>query len=121
MARKFLQARRDRGPTLVVKSARVLRFRQNVTEYVGFDDAASAALREARPLVAPHFTAIIDDFYDTIEAHPDASAAITGGAAQIARLKQSLMRWIEELFTGPHDGEYFVRRARIGRVHVRIA
>lgn len=104
----------------MVKSPRVLRFRQNVTEYVGFDDAASAALREARPLVAPHFAAIIDDFYDTIEAHPDASAAITGGAAQIARLKQSLMRWIEELFTGPHDGEYFVRRARIGRVHVRI-
>ena len=98
----------------------MLRFRQNVTEYVGFDEASSAALREARPMVAPHFGAIIDDFYATIEAHPDASAAITGGAAQIARLKQSLMQWIDELFTGPHDGEYFVRRARIGRIHVRI-
>ena len=110
----------QRGPAPVLKSAHVLRFRQNVTEYVGFDEASSAALREARPLVAPHFATIIDDFYDTIEAHPDASAAITGGAAQIARLKQSLMRWIDELFTGPHDGEYFVRRARIGRIHVRI-
>ena len=99
----------------------MLRFRQNVTEYVGFDEAASAALRQARPLVAPHFVTIIDDFYDTIEAHPDASAAITGGAAQIARLKQSLMKWIDELFLGPHDGEYFERRARIGRMHVRIA
>ena len=104
----------------MVKSRRVLRFRQNVTGYVGFDEAASAALREARPLIAPHFASIIDDFYATIEAHPDASAAIKGGAAQIARLKQSLMRWIDELFTGPHDGDYFQRRARIGRVHVRI-
>jgi len=110
----------QRHPVQVLKSARVLRFRQNVTEYVGFDEGSSAALREARPLVAPHFATIIDDFYDTIEAHPDASAAITGGAAQIARLKQSLMRWIDELFTGPHDGEYFLRRARIGRIHVRI-
>jgi len=104
----------------VVKSPAVLRFRKNVTEYVGFDEDSSAALREARPLVAPHFRSIIDDFYDTIEAHPDASAAITGGAAQIARLKQSLMKWIDELFTGPHDGVYFERRARIGRMHVRI-
>jgi len=108
------------GPPRVVKYPAVLRFRQNVTEYVGFDEASSAALLAARPLVAPHFARIIDDFYDTIESHPDASASITGGAAQIARLKQSLIRWIDELFTGPHDGEYFVRRARIGRIHVRI-
>jgi two-component system, NtrC family, sensor histidine kinase HydH len=95
-------------------------FRENVNAYVGFDGSATAALREAHPLVAPHFAGIIDDFYDTIEAHPDARAAITGGAAQIARLKQSLLRWIDELFKGPHDEAYFERRARIGRVHVRI-
>jgi two-component system, NtrC family, sensor histidine kinase HydH len=95
-------------------------FRENVNAYVGFDESATAALREAHPLVAPHFAGIIDDFYDTIEAHPDARAAITGGAAQIARLKQSLLRWIDELFKGPHDEAYFERRARIGRVHVRI-
>jgi signal transduction histidine kinase len=95
-------------------------FRERVNAYVGFDESATAALREAHPLVAPHFPAIIDDFYATIEAHPDARAAITGGAAQIARLKQSLLRWIDELFKGPHDEAYFERRARIGRVHVRI-
>ncbi len=95
-------------------------FRENVTAYVGFDEAATASLREAHPLVAPHFAAIIDDFYATIEAHPNARAAITGGGAQIARLKQSLLRWIDELFKGPHDEAYFERRARIGRVHVQI-
>jgi signal transduction histidine kinase len=95
-------------------------FREHVLAYVGFDERASAALREAHPLVAPQFTAIIDDFYATIEAHPDARAAITGGSAQIARLKQSLLRWIDELFRGPHDEAYFERRARIGRVHVQI-
>jgi signal transduction histidine kinase len=95
-------------------------FRDKVTAYVGFDESSTAALREARPLVAPHFTAIIDDFYATIEAHPDARAAMTGGSAQIGRLKQSLLRWIDELFTGPHDEAYFERRLRIGRVHVQI-
>jgi signal transduction histidine kinase len=95
-------------------------FREKVLAYVGFDEASTAALREARALVAPHFGPIIDDFYATIEAHPDARAAITGGAMQIARLKQSLLRWIDELFTGPHDEAYFQRRLRIGRVHVQI-
>src|SRR5262249_16660213 len=44
----------------------------------------------------------------------------TGGDEQIARLKKTLRRWLEELLLGPHDEAYFERRARIGRVHVRI-
>jgi two-component system sensor histidine kinase HydH len=98
-----------------------LTFLQSVRDYVGFDDDASAALREAHPLVAPHFGAIIDDFYASIETHPGARAAITGGAAQILRLKRSLLLWIDELFRGPHDEAYFERRSRIGRVHVQIS
>jgi signal transduction histidine kinase len=98
-----------------------LTFLQNVKAYVGFSEDASAALREAHALMAPHFGPIIDDFYATIEAHPGARASITGGAAQIQRLKKSLLSWIDELFRGPHDEEYFQRRARIGRVHVQIS
>ena len=69
-----------------------LSFLENVKIYVGFDEASSAALREAHAIVAPHFGPIIDDFYATIEAHPGARAAITGGAAQIQRLKGTLLR-----------------------------
>jgi two-component system sensor histidine kinase HydH len=97
-----------------------LSFLENVKGYVGFDDASSAALREAHGIVAPHFDAIIDDFYAAIESHPGASAAITGGSDQIQRLKRSLLQWIDQIFRGPHDEAYFARRARIGRVHVQI-
>jgi two-component system, NtrC family, sensor histidine kinase HydH len=88
--------------------------------YVGFTDQSSAALREMLPVIRLHIERIIDDFYATIEAHPGARAAITGGAEQIARLKRTLRRWLEELFQGPHDQAYLERRARIGRMHVRI-
>jgi two-component system, NtrC family, sensor histidine kinase HydH len=97
-----------------------LTFLENIKNYVGFDEASSAALRTAHPMVAPHFGLIIDDFYATIEAHAGARAAITGGAAQIQRLKGSLLRWIDEVFLGPHDEAYFERRARIGHIHVQI-
>jgi len=93
---------------------------QSLKDYVGFTDESSALLRAMAPVVAPHVGPIIDDFYATIEAHPGARQAITGGAPQITRLKRTLERWLDELLVGPHDEDYFARRARIGRVHVRI-
>jgi signal transduction histidine kinase len=96
-------------------------FFENLKLYVGFDEDSCAALRELHPLAAPAFGPIVDDFYAAIEAHPGARAAITGGRAQIERLKQTLLRWIESLLLGPHDEAYYEMRARIGRVHVRIA
>lgn len=95
-------------------------FLDSLKDYVAFSEASSDRLRAAFPLLAPHVGRIIDDFYATIEAHPGARNAITGGAAQIERLKRTLRRWLEELFMGPHDDAYFERRARIGRMHVRI-
>jgi two-component system sensor histidine kinase HydH len=98
-----------------------LTFFESLKQYVGFTDDSSAALREFHPVAEPFFGAIIDDFYDAIETHPSASAAITGGQAQIERLKRTLVHWLQTMMLGPHDEAYHELRARIGRVHVRIA
>jgi two-component system, NtrC family, sensor histidine kinase HydH len=92
----------------------------SLKSYIGFSETSSAALRELHPIAQPHFRAIVDDFYAAIEAHPEARASISGGAPQIARLKQTLVRWLDVLLLGPHDDSYYLLRARIGRVHVRI-
>ena len=89
--------------------------------YVGFTEASSAALRKLHPILQAQLAPIVDDFYAAIEAHPDARATMTGGVAQIERLKQTLNRWLEVLLLGPHDEAYYQLRARIGRMHVRIA
>ena len=96
-------------------------FFESLKAYVGFTEESSAALRQLHPLARPHFVPIVDDFYTAIEAHPGARAAITGGASQIERLKQTLVRWLDTMLLGPHDEAYHDVRARIGRVHVRIA
>jgi two-component system sensor histidine kinase HydH len=98
-----------------------LTFFANVKLYVGFTEASSAALRELHPIAQPFFQPIVDDFYAAIEAHPGARQAITGGQAQIDRLKQTLIRWMDTMLLGPHDEDYYELRARIGRMHVRIA
>lgn len=109
------------APALLVRHLMTPTFFEDLKAYVGFDDDASAALRALHPHAQPHFAPIVDDFYAAIEAHAGARAAITGGEDQIARLKQTLNAWIDRMLLGPHDAEYCAMRARIGRVHVRIA
>jgi signal transduction histidine kinase len=95
-------------------------FLDGLKQYVGFTEQTTAVLRSFHPIAAPHFGAIVDDFYATIERHPGARAAITGGPLQIERLKQTLRRWLDTLLLGPHDDDYSAKRARIGRIHVHI-
>jgi len=93
---------------------------QSAMEYVGFTPASSAALREFHPIAQQHFQSIIDDFYATIERHPRANEALIGGRPQIARLKKTLVRWLDSVLLGPHDAAFVESHSRIGQVHVRI-
>ena len=77
-------------------------------------------MRSVAGLVEPYFTQLIDDFYAEIERHPEARRVITGGAAQIERLKGTLRGWLIELFAGKYDAEYVARRWRVGYRHVEI-
>lgn len=72
------------------------------------------------PLVSSYFAVLVDDFYDEIRRHPEAAKVVTGGEEQISRLKKSLIRWLEELFSGVYDRDYVERRWRVGYRHVEI-
>src|SRR5687768_7006804 len=87
--------------------------------YVRFTDEDAAELRAFGAIAAPQFRKIAEQFYDRIREHEDAHRVFTG-EAQIERLKKSLVRWMERLCAGPHDEAYYVERAKIGRMHVKI-
>jgi len=87
--------------------------------YVGFTRRDEETLARVRPLVAPHFSWIADEFYRRVEAHP-AAMKVFSGPEQVRRLKSTLQVWADRLLSGPHDEEYFRLRARIGRAHVRV-
>jgi two-component system, NtrC family, sensor histidine kinase HydH len=88
--------------------------------YVGFAAADEALLRGFHDRMASHFAAVIDHFYEAITDNPQASRVITGGPAQILRLKGTLRAWLSSGLTGPHDAAWFAARARIGRRHVEV-
>lgn len=93
---------------------------QDLQQYVGWTGADGERVIAAGKVVGPHFFALVDDFYAEIERHPAARRAISGGQAQIDRLKQTLGNWLNELFSGSYDEPYVARRWRVGLRHVEI-
>ncbi len=93
---------------------------QELQTYVGWTDDDARRVRSVAGALDPRLPALIDDFYAEIDRHPDARKVITGGAAQVERLKGTLLRWVRELLAGPYDKDYVARRWRVGWRHVEI-
>jgi two-component system, NtrC family, sensor kinase len=93
---------------------------QELQQYVGWTEADALRVRSVAARLESHLVPLIDDFYTEIERHPAARKVITGGAAQIERLKGTLRAWLRELLFGPYDRDYVARRWRVGWRHVEI-
>jgi PAS domain S-box-containing protein len=93
---------------------------QQLQRYVNWTPEDAARVKSLVQLVRPYFSPLVDDFYAEIENHPEASKVITEGNEQIARLKTTLSRWLEELFSGEYGQDYVERRWRVGYRHVEI-
>ncbi len=93
---------------------------QELQSYVGWSDDDVRRVLVIRPHVESALPALIEDFYHEIERHPDALKVITGGRAQIERLKGTLRQWVEDLLGGRYDRDYVERRWRVGWRHVEI-
>jgi signal transduction histidine kinase len=94
---------------------------EELKRYVEWGAADEASLRALHPVAAPEFERIADVFYRRILDHDEARKALEGGESQVGRLKVTLKAWMDTLLSGPWDEAYYQLRARIGRMHVRIA
>jgi signal transduction histidine kinase len=101
-------------------SGRLFERYRELQSYVGWEEADARRVAAAAPLLEPYLHTLIDDFYAEIERHPDAAKVITGGRAQIERLKGTLIQWIRDLLSGVYDETYVDRRWRVGWRHVEI-
>jgi signal transduction histidine kinase len=93
---------------------------QELQQYVGWTEDDARRVRSVAGVLEAHLAPLIEDFYAEIERHPEARKVITGGPAQIERLKGTLRGWLRELLFGPYDRDYVARRWRVGWRHVEI-
>src|SRR5262245_38966080 len=98
----------------------VYRRYQGLQAYVGWADDCARLVAAVAGLIEPHIPALVEDFYAEIARHPDAMKVITGGPAQVDRLKGTLSAWLRELLSGQYGRDYVARRWRVGWRHVEI-
>ncbi|XXF75162.1 protoglobin domain-containing protein [Myxococcaceae bacterium GXIMD 01537] len=94
---------------------------EELKRYVGFSPEDERALLGLHDVAKPSFEAISRLFYDRILEHEGARNALVGGESKVGHLKGTLQIWMDQLLRGPWDEAYYQLRARIGRMHVRIA
>lgn len=93
---------------------------QELQSYVGWTDDDARRVAAVAGLIEPEVNNLIDDFYEEIDRHPEARKVITGGMAQVERLKGTLRDWLRDLISGKYDIDYVRRRWRAGQRHVEI-
>ena len=93
---------------------------QELQRYVGWADDDARRVQSIAAALEPYLVSLVEDFYAEIDRHPTARRVITGGPAQVERLKGTLIAWLRELLRGPYDRKYVVRRWRVGWRHVEI-
>jgi signal transduction histidine kinase len=95
-------------------------FIEEMKRYLGFTERDASLLVALGPRMEKYLPGMAERFYSQIPQHANAFRVITGGDAQIARLKQTLQAWGRGLFTGVYDEKYAADRYEIGYRHVRI-
>ncbi len=104
----------------IVNLDEIFRRYQELQGWVGWTEESRQRVAATADLLAPHLVTLVDDFYDEIDRHPNARKVITGGPAQIQRLKGTLVQWLRELLGGRYDRDYVGRRWQVGWRHVEI-
>jgi signal transduction histidine kinase len=92
---------------------------EELKRYMQFDPGDEAALRSFATEAVSHAHAVADVFYERLQDHEHAKRVISG-PEQLQRLKGTLREWLALLVHGPWNEAYYEKRARIGRVHVKI-
>lgn len=114
----------QQGPLLeeygVIDSQQLFERYQDLQRYLNWQQSDAHLIRSLGSHLTPYLPAIVDDFYEEIGRHPAALRVITGGDAQVARLKKTLTAWLEQLLAGVYDEQYVMLRWRVGLRHVEV-
>ena len=65
----------------------------------------------------PHLPRITDNFYNVLQGIPKTQPFLEG---RIDALKQTHIRWLEQVFSGPYDADYVRAMYHVGDVHVKV-
>jgi PAS domain S-box-containing protein len=92
----------------------------DLQRYVSWTEADAERLRAVGSRMDAYLPALVEDFYQAILRHANTRGVLESRGTPIEALKQTLLVWLRELFTGPYDIQYAEKHWRVGRRHVEI-
>lgn len=92
---------------------------QEIRRYFNVDDRLFEDLAEVWRVIAPHMSAVLDDFYGMVKSNPDLAKFFTSDQHMKHASAKQLAHW-SKLFTGRFDSDYISSAERVGQVHYKI-
>ncbi len=86
-------------------------------QFTGLTVESESILIGLSELIKPHLPAVTDSFYNVLQDIPKAQPFLEG---RIDALKQTHIRWLEQVFSGPFDVNYTKSMYHVGDVHVKV-
>ncbi|MFQ5410812.1 MAG: ATP-binding protein [Phycisphaerae bacterium] len=93
---------------------------RDMTAYLSFGEEDARALAELKDPLRPYFHDIVDHFYAILMKNEPARSVLEANRIHIEDLREKLTLGLGELFDNHYGIEYFEKRCRIGRRHVRV-
>jgi len=93
--------------------------REHRLRFLGLTERDEQLLREFRPILEQHVTAVEDAFYAHLLNFPE-TAQLLSDHTTVERLKKLQRDYLMRLFEGKFDDAYFQDRLRIGKTHERV-
>ncbi len=88
-------------------------------QYIEFGHEDIALLREMRPLMQQEIPAIVEAFYAHLLEYAEARTFFRDSET-LERVKTAQRQYLQDLFEGSYEDDYFEKRLQIGIVHERI-
>jgi hypothetical protein len=86
-------------------------------QFTGLTPEMESILSGLSDQIKPHLPAITNNFYSVLQEIPKAQPFLDG---RIEALKQTHIRWLEQVFRGPFDVDYVKAMYQVGDVHVKV-
>jgi hemoglobin-like flavoprotein len=86
----------------------------------GLTPELEACLKEIAPIVIPHLEKVTDAFYRRLIMIPSTRDFLEHNNAQLEKLKDTHLAWLNSLFTRDIDAEFAKDMRHVGEVHVSV-
>lgn len=86
---------------------------------IGFGEEDARLLKDYAAIIEGQIGTVVDKFYEQQMSIPEVSAVIAVDN-RLPHLKQTMKKYIQELFAGEYGSDYVARRLEIGRAHENL-